>query len=340
MLITFFFWGRTFFLNLKKKRVSMWIEVFKTGEHTDSAGETRVWTVNDLDTIFELYNNQPAEEKHEAPVVIGHPENDAPAYGWVKQLKRKGNKLLAEIVDLDENFIDLVKKRRYEKISVAFYDNLLLRHVGFLGAVPPAVKGLKPVRFAEFAYCFLECNKYEEYMENNFIDAFEQFMTNVLDVIGELFGTDAVAQVTERVQPLKEEFLKSVTEETEETETPDEETEAFAEQKQDPELIKKVNELQKQVQDLKFNEFFDAKVRDGVLLPAQRAAVKTIYQAIGGKRLQFNDKNYSAEDLLNEFLKTMPKQLEFSEFAKKDEANINNQNKVADLIKELKKEYK
>lgn len=323
----------------------MWIEVFKTGEHTDSAGETRVWTVNDLDRIVELYNNQPPEEKHEAPVVIGHPENDAPAYGWVKQLKRKGNKLLAEIVDLDENFIDLVKKRRYEKISVAFYDNLLLRHVGFLGAVPPAVKGLKPVQFAEFAYCFLECNKYEEYMEN--IDAFERFMTNVLAVIGELFGTDAVAQVSERVQPLKEEFLKSITEEeeTEETETPVEETEAFAEQKedqqkQDPELIKKLNELQKQVQDLKFNEFFDAKVRDGVLLPAQRAAVKTIYQAIGGKRLQFNDKNYSAEDLLNEFLKTMPKQIEFAEFAKKDEASIDKQNKISTLINELKKEYK
>ena len=321
----------------------MWIEVFKTGEHIDSAGETRVWTVNDLDTIVELYNNQPPEEKHEAPVVIGHPEIDAPAYGWVKQLKRKGNKLLAEIVDLDENFIDLVKKRRYEKISVAFYDNLLLRHVGFLGAVPPAVKGLKPVKFAEFAYCFLECNKYEEYMENNFIDAFEQFMTNVLAVIGELFGTDAVAQVTERVQPLKEEFLKSIaeeTEETEETETPVEETEAFAEQKQDPELIKKVNELQKQVQDLKFNEFFDAKVRDGVLLPSQRAAVKTIYQTIGGKRLQFNDKNYNAEDLLNEFFKTMPKQVEFSEFAKKDEASIDKQNKILTLINELKKEYK
>jgi len=324
----------------------MWIEVFKTGEHKDNAGETRVWTVNDLDTIVKLYNNQPPEEKHEAPVVIGHPENDAPAYGWVKQLKRKGNKLLAEIVDLDENFIDLVKKRRYEKISVAFYDNLLLRHVGFLGAVPPAVKGLKPVKFAEFAYCFLEYNKFEEYMENNFIDAFEQLMTNVLAVIGELFGADAVAQVSERVQPLKEEFLKSITEqETEETETPGEETEAFAEQKQDqqkqdPELIKKLNELQKQVNDLKFNEFFDAKVRDGVLLPSQRAAVKTIYQALGGKRLQFNDKDYSAEDLLNEFLKTMPKQIEFAEFAKKDEASIDKQNKISTLINELKKEYK
>ena len=169
----------------------------------------------------------------------------------------------------------------------------------------------------------------------------------IFDILDFHFNTNIV-RLEQRVQPLKEEFLKSITEEdeeTEETETPDEETEAFAEQKQDqqkqdPELIKELNELQKQVQDLKFNEFFDAKVRDGVLLPSQRAAVKTIYQAIGGKRLQFNDKDYSAEDLLNEFFKTMPKQIEFAEFAKKDEANIDKQNKISALINELKKEYK
>ena len=127
----------------------MWIEVFKTGVHTDSSGNTREWTEQDLDKIVETYNNQPSEEKHEAPVVIGHPVTDSPAYGWVEKLERRGNVLLAKLKDLSKEFVDWVKKGLYKKRSIALYENLLLKHIGFLGAVPPAVKGLEDPVFAE-----------------------------------------------------------------------------------------------------------------------------------------------------------------------------------------------
>lgn len=119
-----------------------WIEVFRAGKQTDSAGNTKDWTTEDLDTIVKTYNDQPAEARHEAPVVLGHPETDKPAYGWVQQLKREGNTLLAELKDLSDNFVEMVKNGMYKKRSISLYADMLLKHVGFLGAVPPAVKGL------------------------------------------------------------------------------------------------------------------------------------------------------------------------------------------------------
>ena len=46
-------------------------------------------------------------------------------------------------------FESLVKSGRFKKRSAAFYQDGSLRHVGWLGAVPPAVKGLADVAFQD-----------------------------------------------------------------------------------------------------------------------------------------------------------------------------------------------
>jgi len=123
----------------------MWIPIFKVGTWTDSAGRTRTWTEEDLDRIVEQYD--PAE--HEAPVVIGHPKHNAPAWGWVEALKREGGVLYAKLKDLVPEFVEMVRKGLFKKRSIALYPDLRLRHIGFLGAMPPAVKGLPDVAFEE-----------------------------------------------------------------------------------------------------------------------------------------------------------------------------------------------
>jgi hypothetical protein len=124
----------------------MWIEVFKAGTQTDSSGDTKEWTQEDIDAIVSKYNDQ---TDHEAPIVVGHPLDNSPAYGWVEALKAQGGMLLAKIKQLDTQFKELVNQGRYKKVSIALYPNLLLRHIGFLGAMPPAVKGLKTAKFNE-----------------------------------------------------------------------------------------------------------------------------------------------------------------------------------------------
>ncbi len=121
----------------------MWIEIFQTGKHTDSSGNERDWSMADLAKIKESYD--PAQ--HEAPVVIGHPLDNAPAYGWVKGLKLQGGKLLAQLGELAPEFVRMVQAGRFKKRSISLFADFSLRHLGFLGAVPPAVKGLVDVSF-------------------------------------------------------------------------------------------------------------------------------------------------------------------------------------------------
>jgi len=123
-----------------------WIEVFKTGKHTSGNGITKEYTEADLDAMVSLYNGQ---KEHVAPLVIGHPKTDDPAYGWTKELKRVGNKMLAYVDEVVDGIVDATRKGFYKKVSIAINPNGLLRHIGLLGAVPPAVKGLAPVQFAE-----------------------------------------------------------------------------------------------------------------------------------------------------------------------------------------------
>lgn len=125
-----------------------WIEIFKTGTHTDTSGRTRTWTEADLERMVEKYD--PAE--HEAPVVIGHPRENAPAWGWVEKLKRSGSRLLARLRQVAPEFADMVRAGRFKKRSIAVYPDGTLRHVGFLGAQPPAVKGLADISFSEMKH--------------------------------------------------------------------------------------------------------------------------------------------------------------------------------------------
>lgn len=128
----------------------MWIEIFRTGKQTDSAGNSYNYTQNDLDQIVNKYNDMAKiSDSYEAPIVLGHPEADEPAYGWVKQLERRGDLLYAELKDLSPDFDGLIEKKLYKKVSIALYKDLTLKHIGLLGAVPPAVKGLVNVNFSD-----------------------------------------------------------------------------------------------------------------------------------------------------------------------------------------------
>jgi hypothetical protein len=138
-----------------------WHEIFKTGTHTDNAGRKKQWTEGDLLNIFSKYN--PAE--HEAPIVIGHPVNNAPAYGWVEALKVSDGKLFAKFKQVADNFKEWVNQGRYKKKSIAIYPDGTLRHVGFLGAVPPAIKGIADSQFNQGDFKYYEYQEEQNNME-------------------------------------------------------------------------------------------------------------------------------------------------------------------------------
>jgi hypothetical protein len=131
-----------------------WIEIFRAGDYS-KAGKG-VITPEDLQRVVKAYD----PTYHEAPVTIGHPIDNKPAFGWIDGLMADGNTLLAREKQVDPSFNEARKAGRYKKRSAAFYTdengNITgLRHVAYLGAMPPGVKGLQDVAFNDHGSKFI-----------------------------------------------------------------------------------------------------------------------------------------------------------------------------------------
>lgn len=132
------------------------IEIFRAGTHRDDAGNTHTFSRAQLQEMAATYN----AELREAPLTVGHPKDNLPAYGWVAKvyLNEAGN-LAIDPHQVDPQFAAMVKGGRFKKRSASFYPpsaphnptpgKWYLRHVAFLGAQPPAVAGLKDIGFAD-----------------------------------------------------------------------------------------------------------------------------------------------------------------------------------------------
>lgn len=136
-----------------------WIEIFAGGKQRDSFGR-----VHDGDALIDTAINSFDPGNRPVPLVVGHPKGNGPAFGWVERLGAffaNGRKVLAaKLKDVSPDIENLVRQGVYKNRSAAFYSDGGLRHVGLLGGMPPAVKGLKPI-FAsggEEYFCFNESN--------------------------------------------------------------------------------------------------------------------------------------------------------------------------------------
>lgn len=137
-------------------------QIFRAGQFTSMAGKNFTFGGDDLSRMAAAYS----EDTRPANLVLGHPANDQPALGTVKKLIAKDGALYA-IANVSDALLRLVKQGAYQKISAAFIapnnagnptpGSYFLRHVGFLGAMPPAVKGLAALNFSERdGVCFAE----------------------------------------------------------------------------------------------------------------------------------------------------------------------------------------
>jgi len=89
------------------------IEVFRSGTFTPMAGAALTYSAADLKAVADAYDavNAPA------PVVVGHPTTDAPAYGWVESFDydASADRLFANLGDIDPAFSAAVKAGRYKR---------------------------------------------------------------------------------------------------------------------------------------------------------------------------------------------------------------------------------
>ena len=147
------------------------LHIFKPGRWTTIAGEAIEFSEADLAASARAYN----PKLHKAPIVVGHPKSDDPAVGWAKSLTANERGLYITPEKVNPAFAESVQAGSYGTISAKFYRPTdagnpvpgvwYLRHVGFLGAQPPSVKGLEEPEFAEDGdgVCFQEGVEFGEW---------------------------------------------------------------------------------------------------------------------------------------------------------------------------------
>jgi HPt (histidine-containing phosphotransfer) domain-containing protein len=132
-----------------------WIEIFRAGDYS-KAGKG-VITAADLSRVVRNYD----PTYHEAPETLGHRADDQPAYGWIDALTLDGDTLLAREKEVDPKFDEARRAGKFKKRSAAFYCDDAgqvtgLRHLAWLGAGIPEIKGLQDVAFNDHGSKFIE----------------------------------------------------------------------------------------------------------------------------------------------------------------------------------------
>ncbi len=301
--------------------MSEWIPIMKTGTHTDSAGNQHTFDEARLDKIAASYD--PA--KHEAPVVIGHPEENAPAWAWVEALKRVGNMLFYREKGSRPEFDDMRKKGLFKKRSLSLYEDGTLRHVGWLGAMPPAVKGLPDVAFAEGGASF-EFTEFPHERDKSK----EGIKMKIKEFLRGLAKKDGVS-LEDEPQSFSEADLKAAREKAEK-EGREKAVAEFAEQKkkdeaQFAEREKALKAMETEARKQSVAAFCEGLKKQGKLTPAMEKlgmGITNFLQEIGRTEtvIEFGEEGKKQKqtplEFMRAFLAALPARIEFKEVAGND----------------------
>lgn len=315
-----------------KKRIKM----LKPGKFTSMSGKVVKFTEADLQATAAAYN----PEILSAPFVIGHPKHDDPAYGWIGAVEFADGILNGTANQVDTAFAEMVNSGKFSRVSLALYEPdspnnpvpgvYYPKHLGFLGAMAPAVKGLGTVSLSEGEVGVIELGDWSD-------RTIARLLRSLKNKLIEKFGTeDAEAALPEwDIESVQEEALR-----------PEIKTEAalepaFAETKTEEEAMALTTEqlaarevdLQKREETLKKKEtagvhsanvaFAEGLVAAGKLLPANREALVGCLDFAAGIKdgdvISLGEGDAKKEkpviEVLQDIFSSYPKIIEFGELA-------------------------
>ena len=177
------------------------LELFRVGDY----GKKGKYTAADLQDLASRYASS-----DQAAITLGHPESDSePAWGWIKSLRFADGKLLGTPGEVQPHFDSLVQAGSYKHRSIGIQrgqdGKLRLRHVAFLGAVPPAIQGLQPAKFSSdpfetFALGEGDTMADEQQLNQKISDGITSFFSNLFR------KSDAGDPVPASIEALRAEF--------------------------------------------------------------------------------------------------------------------------------------
>ena len=320
------------------------LHIFFAGTHTASDGSSHTFSEADVADLVASYDPAHAE----AQIVVGHPKIEDPSYGGIASLSLDETGVHAVPHNVDAEFAGLVNAGRFPSISASIYrpndkgnpkpGHFYLRHVGFLGAQPPALKGLKrpTLNFAaddaavEFSMPMQRrVSSLGYYLKRLFQGLRDRSIeTDGAEKTEQLIPQwciDGIAEATADDDQAMTAFAEAT--HTEQTMT-QQTTADFAEQQK--QLDSKRTEIEQREQALKAREdearredaasFAEQLVKDGKLLPRHKAGIVELLLAFPtGAVLNFAEADgqaatdHNAPELLRAFLSELPPRVDFAE---------------------------
>jgi hypothetical protein len=302
------------------------LNIFRAGRHIAKSGQAIEFSESDLDAMVKAYN----PTVHEAPLVAGHPKGDAPAYGWVGSLSFEEGNVFALPQQVDAEFQEIVNSGKFKKISASFYTPdaptnpvpgvYYLRHVGFLGAQPPAVKGLKDAHFGEAETGVIE---FGDYGAGTVADLFYGLREWFIDKYGieeankalPLWPIDDLEAYSR--QPTESELASETAPEYSET-SKAQNAPTASQSEAEQQLADRERALNLRASELRRNEhlaFCEALIKDGRLPPGHKDGLAALMMSLSDTDVVEFDEGKSENPLawLKTFLQSLPKQVEFYE---------------------------
>lgn len=325
------------------------IEIFSTGKWNGSD-----ITEEDLDSIVKAYED--VGFKLKPFLKLGHTEDQRliqddglPAAGWIGSLKKVGNKLIADFIDIPQKIYELLKNGAYKKVSCEIYHNIeiegkkyprLLGAVALLGANMPAVMNLDDIlalytNMGLKAYpnrCNLKIYDHKQ-SEDIIMDEkkIKEKVENVEVIEKEETNEDLkkVAFQLEEEIKVKDGLLKNIQ---------DKDLELKKLQEFKLEVEKKLEESLIKEKEADLELFTSSLVNEKISSNAMKPLVRALFEE---KDLyKINEKEYDKKELIKEILNLSKEtaKINFSETTKQSE-KVDEQEQSKDEIRKYQKEH-
>lgn len=290
------------------------VEIFAVGKWNGSG-----FSAEDLDNLVKAF--EPTKQALKPYLKIGHSEtqkllerDSLPAAGWLENLRRVGDKLVADFKRVPKKVYDLIQAGAYARVSAEIYENLewpegkvwpmALKAVSILGGETPAVATLddiislygldlaaKPAVFESKSS--VKTYDFERNQEEQVDKELAKAQADL--AVAQKEGEEAKAKVVELTKN-----LETVTTER------DEAIKAKAQAEADfAAANEKIITAEREKKHAEIKATVERLVTEKKIVPAQRDRAEALLQMSSGmdaRKFKLGDKEYTAEGLVLEFM--------------------------------------
>lgn len=323
------------------------VHIGKVGTFTAMSGEKVEFTEEMFRDAAAAYD----PKLFKSPIVKGHPKHDAPAHGWVTGLTVEGENIYADADQVAEDFADDWREGRYGNVSASWYKpdspnnpvpgSYYLRHIGVLGAMPPAIKGLEHANFSDKDGDFLTV-EFGEYSVSTTARIFgsireffiEKFGREEADTAVPGFLVDGLmleagddqsfSEPAASPDPATKTETKPTKEESSVTEEELERQQKALKEREDALKKREADFAEQQAGEIKAGNkaFVEGLVKDGRPLPCDQGKLLSFMEELGsGDSVDFGegDQRSPLDFFKSEILAKLPQSVDFSEQAGADQ---------------------